>query len=432
MSLFDLPEEVLEYALRLVLVDPLSLPTGSAQDSPSAQSAFLPILLVNRALNRIGTPVLYHSVHLTKAATAAILACTLVENPERYAPHVRSLSVDAIYASVPVILRALSPCNLAHLELMLKLSPYKVELSKLGETYIRHPAPESGPPGESLRLRVARDLAQAFSVLAPGPRTFVLNRPAMTFGTKCDEIVIGGLARALPSWTALHRVEIPFRLSDPRQGPDPGHADDIEGERALPLGLARVPNLKSVCTLVPSVWSPALQLVASNMSLERLELTTSRLSAGTQRVIEPVPGRVTEEYFQLFPPSAAQMQAAPQRSNSPGPSTLTSAGRDTSPSSSSLSSSSSPSASTLTTLEERLRGPVEIVSRFGLFHDKTRQSLRIKQRVLTRAQVLQDREGGQSGGQSAWLIEARKDPRLLELMLAGASDGKVFSTDPFP
>ena len=118
ISIYDFPEELLEHVIALCVA---ASPIPSPATSPSWHTrTFLTKrtspLLVSKAFNRIGTPLMYHSINITNPTQAELLLRTLRENPS-ISPLIRCLVLSSItiYSA-----QALSLCsNLALLDFAL-------------------------------------------------------------------------------------------------------------------------------------------------------------------------------------------------------------------------------------------------------------------------------------------------------------------------
>ena len=144
--------------------------------------------------------------------------------------------------------------------------------------------------------------------------------------------------------------------------------------------------------MLKKCYSWALLLASRNPALKRLAVTVTHVKPRIRAVL--VPGRVKDRSSTL--PDVVSAIDTP------------------------LPVSSRPDDTSVTTSDKRrssvghLRAPVEAVSPSGTFRDRTTRVVVTEQHPLTREQVLQE---GQNGT-STWLLEARRYPRLLELMLA--------------
>lgn len=373
--LLDLPEEILEIIVFLISTPESS--TGGA----GRPVALLPVLSVHTVLHRIGVFLLYRTLTLADCETAYLLCRTLNAAPH-YAQHVRALYAGAIYPSLPFILRkvALAQTPIDILSLVLNAPP-----STQSAVYAQKHTSELSPwsqDSSTLDFAVARALASMLLQLKPGPREFVISRngPPLPRDRGRLQWLDATIAQTLPVWESLHSIAIAYRLP---------------GDSIIPIGLAHAPHLERIRTPLPGAWNEALLIASGNPALKRLAVTVTHIKARSRAepVYVPVPGRVKESWSSAFPASAATAHSVaypPSAATPNGPGDLR------------------------LSLADRLRAPVEVVSPLGTFHDKTERFLATEERPLSRKQVLQDGQGGIS----EWLIEARKHPRLLELLLA--------------
>ena len=108
--LLDLPEELLE-----IIVSLISVPT-SCTENGSKLTALHPIFFTHSSLYRIGSVFLYHAISLKNCKAAYLLCRTLYAAPH-YAGYIRELHSDAIFPSIPFILRHIAQEG-AHIELL--------------------------------------------------------------------------------------------------------------------------------------------------------------------------------------------------------------------------------------------------------------------------------------------------------------------------
>ncbi|KAI0036077.1 hypothetical protein K488DRAFT_82513 [Vararia minispora EC-137] len=366
MQLLDLPEEILCIILQSMYRKPVLqahqlLLYGEEvcnSDSLSGPS-FTSIVRLNRTLNRIGVPILYHTVHLPESLIAQMLARTLESAPEKYAQHIRTLSARHVFPALITIFHALDSTRvplLAHLDIPLEVRHSYIEIYDHCALLDQGPGSTShAEASRDLRAHVASALGPALATLAPGPCSLVLRRPTC-------ETAARGAACALATWSALRRVELAFFPFESLAGT-----------------LACAPSLTALRMPLPNAWTPSALCIADNPALERVELFTLHLAPRTNAPAAPAPD------------GGAQAVPAP-------------AWGDRRP--------------------WRKRPPLTYLLRPDMFYDKAGYGL-IELWLLTRAQIERDEEGAQSG----WLAEARKHPRLKELLLAGALDGEEFDGD---
>ncbi|KZV69146.1 hypothetical protein PENSPDRAFT_686634 [Peniophora sp. CONT] len=377
--LLDLPEEILEIVILLVST------SGSSAGNSAEREALQPLLSLHSVLYRIGAAFCYRRISLSDCETAYLLWRTLDEAPH-YAKHVRVLHADAIYPSLPFILHVIASAQSPIDNLSFALdAPPRTQLAIYAQKHLMELEPWSSG-ASAPDLTVARALASVLPQLKPGPREFIIshNRPPLPRDREHVKVLDAAIAETLPAWDGLRSMTIAFRFPS---------------DSAIPGGLARTPHLERISTPLPVVWHESLLVAAENPALKRLAVTFPRLKARARAgpVFVPVPGRVEDSWSAVFPAAAAATNASSTSTTAPLPTTSFVAKGKSRPS-----------------LADRLRGPVEVVSPFGTFHDRTERVLESEEHPLSRKQVLHDGQGGFS----AWLIEARNHPRLLELMLA--------------
>lgn len=181
-SLSDFPEELLDRILALSL-SPSALPPSPrpAWHAPAPSRTRLAPLLVCRRLTRIGTPHLYHALHLAAAATTRLLLATLQAAPA-LAAHVRVLSLAGVSADAGAVMRLCT--GVTHLELVL-----------------------DGMHGEGDDVAFVQGLQHMHEV-----RHLTLRKPGTVYlSLPRARFVIAGLAAAIDEWPEL--VCIPFLFS---------------------------------------------------------------------------------------------------------------------------------------------------------------------------------------------------------------------------
>jgi hypothetical protein len=280
-SLSDFPEELLDRILSLSLL-PSTLPPSPRPawhpPSPARTRTRLAPLLVSHRFSRIGTPHLYHTIHLSSAPTTHLLLATL-QSTAALGAHVRALTLGAVSPEGGAVL-GLCP-GVEQLEVVL-----------------------DGMHGEGEDTAFIRGLQKLHAV-----RHLTLRKPGTVYlSLPRARIVIAGLAAALDGWPSLETADIAFKLSDdtptsPVAGSTPVFASfpapqrsqtlplhaypnstDTSDSPPLPQGpitalttaLARAPNLHTFTTHLPSVWNVAILAVSTNPRLERIVLVDGR------------------------------------------------------------------------------------------------------------------------------------------------------------
>lgn len=96
-SIYDFPEELLEHVIALcVAVSPIpSPPTSPSWHTRTFLTRRTSPLLVSKAFNRIGTPLMYNAINITNPTQAELLLRTLRENPS-ISPLIHSLVISSI------------------------------------------------------------------------------------------------------------------------------------------------------------------------------------------------------------------------------------------------------------------------------------------------------------------------------------------------
>jgi hypothetical protein len=250
----SLPEELLE---RILVLTPLSfIPTpvfwhtcsSSSQRSPST----LAPLLVSRLFNRIGTPILYHTIVIRSPVQARNLVSTLQVKSSYGTAVKRLMSLGSWDEVAPII--HFSP-RLDYLDL-------------------------------TLDGRGANPTHLCNALPSASIKHLVLRKPTAYLSQAKPRFVIANIAVAIPAWVDLEVANIAFRLSDDSpmspleqyipQGVAPTtpafpilHALQSPNT-ALALSLSMAPNLHTLHTQLPSIWNPLFLLIADNARLERV------------------------------------------------------------------------------------------------------------------------------------------------------------------
>ncbi|KAI0717393.1 hypothetical protein C8T65DRAFT_571907, partial [Cerioporus squamosus] len=257
LTLADVPEEILERILALVLVQSAELsprPSWHPYQAPSTAGhpTVISPLLVCRAWLRIGTPIHYRHPVLRTPRHVELLLRALRHTPS-LASCIRSLHV---HATSPA-LRDLVP--LCHY-----LNTLDITVDNGSDTNALRPAPPPG--GEVPRDRGVIDFCEAFTKTS-SIRHLVIRKNA--YLTQPNAIYIfEQLAKAATRWHKLETVNVAFRLS-----PSPAAA-------ALVKALAAAPRLHTLYTQLPAVWNTTLLDIAQNPALARIVVTPAHELAG--------------------------------------------------------------------------------------------------------------------------------------------------------
>ncbi|RPD79109.1 hypothetical protein L226DRAFT_438573, partial [Lentinus tigrinus ALCF2SS1-7] len=248
LTLADVPEEIIERILALVLVQSPDLSPRPSwhlyQTPPAAHPTVISPLLVCRAWLRIGTPIHYRHPVLRTPRHVQLLLRALRHTPS-LATSIRSLHV---HATSPA-LRDLVP--LCHY-----LNTLDITVDNADNGAVTHPP---APAGEIPRDRGVIDFCEAFTKTR-SIRHLVIRKNA--YLTQSNAIYIfEQLAKAVARWHKLETVNVAFRLS-----PSPAAT-------ALVKALAAAPRLHTLYTELPAVWNATLLDIAQNPALIRIVLT---------------------------------------------------------------------------------------------------------------------------------------------------------------
>ncbi|KAI0701787.1 hypothetical protein C8Q76DRAFT_581217, partial [Earliella scabrosa] len=258
ITLQDVPEEILERILALVLVqspEPSPRPSWHLYQTPTSTRppTVISPLLVCRSWLRIATPIHYRHPVLRSSRHAELLLRALRYTPS-LAPCIRSLH-----------LHATSPA-------LREIMPLCTSLDTLDITVDNGENPESTastavvPAGEAPRDRRVVEFCEAFT-MTRRVRHLVIRKNA--YLTQPNPIyVFEQLAKAVSRWHRLETVNVAFRLS-----PSPAAS-------ALCQALAAAPRLHTLRTQLPAVWNTTLLEIAQNPALARIVLSPAPELAG--------------------------------------------------------------------------------------------------------------------------------------------------------
>ncbi|OJT07066.1 hypothetical protein TRAPUB_2098 [Trametes pubescens] len=262
LTLADVPEEILERILALILVQsPESphRPSWHPYTTPSTAAGHATIispLLVCRAWLRIATPIHYRHPVLRTPRHAELLLRALRHTPD-LALCVRSLH---LHATSPALRDIVPRCAYMHtLDITVDNADGQCGPTSSGA------AP--GTPAQSGRDRNVVDFCEGFMRTRSSIRHLIIRKNAYLTQPNAT-YVFEQLAKAIVRWHKLETVNVAFRLS-----PSPAAA-------ALTQALAAAPRLHTLHTQLPAVWNTTLLDIAQNPSLVRIVLFPAPEQAG--------------------------------------------------------------------------------------------------------------------------------------------------------
>ncbi|GJE92406.1 hypothetical protein PsYK624_085600 [Phanerochaete sordida] len=298
LSLTSLPEEILERILSLALepsspppdVPPAILkagftrshsapfPVSAGRASPSSSSrpsnfkAFsrtpvhrYTLLLTCTLFARIGTPLLYSSVHLKSRPSCALLGKTLRRRPD-LARSVRALRLDGLWGEAALLLRALH-----------------VPGARLACFDFCITADREDNDGRGSDLQQFCDGLGTLPALGTVHRLTIRKTADAYLTLTTPNTVLECLSRVIPVWRSLDTVRINFRLPS---GPRPPSTAQAGTPRTEPAGmhtfvdaLARAPGLRVLHAELPALWNTALLAIADNPALHAIHLHPAPPSA---------------------------------------------------------------------------------------------------------------------------------------------------------
>ncbi|KAI9063642.1 hypothetical protein FKP32DRAFT_1611763 [Trametes sanguinea] len=260
ITLADVPEEILERILALVLVQSAELsprpswhPYSSGSSSTSAYPTVISPLLVCRSWLRIATPIHYRHPVLRTARHAELFLRALRHTPA-LALCVRSLHV---HETSPALRELVPECVYMH----------TLDITVNNDSQPdRAGGARAGDAQQSTRDRALVEYCEAFS-RTKSVRHLVIRKNA--YLTQPNVIYIfEQLSKAISGWRKLETVNVAFRLS-----PSPAAS-------ALTRALAAAPRLHTLYTQLPAVWNTTLLDIAQNASLTRIVLDPAPEHAG--------------------------------------------------------------------------------------------------------------------------------------------------------
>ncbi|KAI0826619.1 hypothetical protein BC628DRAFT_244831 [Trametes gibbosa] len=263
LTLADVPEEILERILALILVQSpeLSLrPAWHPYSTPSTSAGHANIispLLVSRTWLRIATPIHYRHPVLRTPRHADLLLRALRHTPA-LAHCVRSLHV---HATSPALRDLVAICANLH---SLDITVDNADGQSQSQSASASAAP--GLPEHHARDGRVLEFCEAFARTRSVRHLTIrknayLTQPNATY-------VFEQLAKAIVRWHKLETVNVAFRLS-----PSPAAS-------ALTHALAAAPRLHTLYTQLPAVWNTTLLDIAQNPALARIVLSPGAEHAG--------------------------------------------------------------------------------------------------------------------------------------------------------
>ncbi|KAF8629807.1 hypothetical protein AX15_003276 [Amanita polypyramis BW_CC] len=266
ISIQDFPEELLEYIIALCVV---ASPLPNAVRSPSWHTPRFKArrtapLLVSRAFNRIGTPLLYHSVLIANPTQAELVLRTLHETPS-ISPLIRCLVLSAVTIRSAQVL---STCR---------------NLLLLDFTLDGPSQPSALTPGSQGNVKEP-DVIEFCNALSASCqlRHLVVRKPStgVYLTTPRVKSILSCLADVLPAWDNLETANFAFKFAD--ESPSPRSSTGALSVQVGPItrltrALSTRPRLHTFSAHLPSTWSDAILRVSTNKRLERIVLTDGRM-----------------------------------------------------------------------------------------------------------------------------------------------------------
>ncbi|OSD08015.1 hypothetical protein PYCCODRAFT_378331 [Trametes coccinea BRFM310] len=261
ITLADVPEEILERILALVLVQSAELSprpswhpySSGSSSSASAYPTVISPLLVCRSWLRIATPIHYRHPVLRTARHAELFLRALRHTPA-LALCVRSLH---LHETSPALRELVAACVYMH----------TLDITVNNDSQPdRAGSARAGDAQQSTRDRALVEYCEAFS-RARSIRHLVIRKNAYLTQPNVTYI-FEQLSKAISGWRKLETVNVAFRLS-----PSPAAS-------ALTRALATAPRLHTLYTQLPAVWNTTLLDIAQNPSLARIVLDPAPEHAG--------------------------------------------------------------------------------------------------------------------------------------------------------
>ncbi|EIN04638.1 hypothetical protein PUNSTDRAFT_128204 [Punctularia strigosozonata HHB-11173 SS5] len=295
--LLALPEELLEHILAICIPPAPSppLPSFLSSHATAKPSPALALLLAHRTLRRIVTPLLYRRIVITSQQQAVLLARSLRARPA-LGTFVRELAITGAYAAFADIVGSLTSLDV--LDVTLDADDEHPQHASYPTPTRDHAVQRRASLSDVSSAHALEFFVAALERVGQGqggaaPAHLVLRRARGTSTLACARVqeVLGALATALnsKSWgSTLETLTIAFPLCIPFSAADQDEDTkmvDADKLRALLNALARASALRTVRTALPTVWNPALSLVAANPALQRVVF----LPPHTLAAFPPVP-----------------------------------------------------------------------------------------------------------------------------------------------
>ncbi|KAM5537083.1 hypothetical protein V8D89_009229 [Ganoderma adspersum] len=250
-TLADVPEEILERILALVLVqspEPSRPSWHIYQTPPTTSPGVIAPLLVCRSWLRIATPIHYRHPVLRTPRHVELLLRALRHDPS-LAPCVRSLH---LHSTSPALRQLVPLCGSLD---TLDITVDNADSPPLTIATGVIPAP---PVQDGSRDQGVLEFCEAFRKTR-SIRHLIIRKNA--YLTQPNAIYIfEQLAKAIAHWRKLESVNVAFRMS-----PSPAAS-------ALTKALANAPRLHTLSTMLPTVWNTTLLDIAQNPALKRVVL----------------------------------------------------------------------------------------------------------------------------------------------------------------
>ncbi|KAI0330350.1 hypothetical protein GY45DRAFT_1211558, partial [Cubamyces sp. BRFM 1775] len=271
ITLADVPEEILERILALVLVQSAELSprpswhpytTASSSSSSTGHPTVISPLLVCRDWLRIATPIHYRHPVLRTPRHAELLLRALRHTPA-LAHCVRSLHVQATSPALRDLVVVCANLNTLDITVDNADAPPAASVLPTGAGVV--PVHQQQQQPHSRDRRVV-EFCEAFT-RTRSIRHLVIRKNAYLTQPNAT-YVFEQLAKAIARWHKLESVNVAFRLS-----PSPA-------ANALTQALAAAPRLHTLYTQLPAVWNTTLLDIAQNPTLARIVLSPAPEHAG--------------------------------------------------------------------------------------------------------------------------------------------------------
>ncbi|KAG6826607.1 hypothetical protein H0H92_015151 [Tricholoma furcatifolium] len=284
--LFELPEELLRRILANLIKGP-----------PNTQPA---LFYVSQQFNRIATPLLYQSIHLS-SASVHLLERTLIEGPH-LRPQVKSIIAGRLWS--PEI-RVLELCTgLQALDLTIMFEPgledgfgdnVRVSDTFSNLVHMRHLTLRTQARGHDASLHSTVQL-DAFSI--------AIERAIKSFKLQVDT----------PMPHSLHGTPFAFPIISV------SYAPVLTGISVLASSLASSPALHTFLTHLPDGWVSAIATIATNPALQKIVLEDGLVEAEARSYAfqaqippeAPIPSSVRNQILQTLQDQFAAFQDSAQ------------------------------------------------------------------------------------------------------------------------